>query len=109
MGGSLSSQRFCKKWLTNRLAFISKTPQMANLKDIDYAFFCCDGVYNMDTSEASECAELVGATHSIPYHMIPADPQNNFDQTVAESFEAQGRIILKPGDVLKLEKWTMGT
>ena len=82
----------------------SKTPQMANLKDIDYAFFCCDGVYNMDTAEASECAKLVGAAHSIPYHMIPADPQNNFEQTVAESFEADGRIILKPGDELKLEK-----
>jgi len=82
----------------------SKTPQMENLEEIDYAFFCCDGVYNMDTAEASECAELVGATHSIPYHMIPADPQNNFDQTVAESFEAEGRIIMRPGDELKLEK-----
>lgn len=47
---------------------------------------------------------MVGATHSIPYHMIPADPQNNFDQTVAESFEAEGRIIMRPGDELKLEK-----
>jgi len=54
--------------------------------------------------EASECAKLVGATHSIPYHMIPADPQNNFDEELAETFDAEGRIILKPGDYLPLEK-----
>ncbi|MBR6095130.1 MAG: MBL fold metallo-hydrolase [Lachnospiraceae bacterium] len=82
----------------------SKTPQMANLEGIDYAFFCCDGVYNMDTAEASECAKLVGAKHSIPYHMIPADPQNSFDESVAESFVADGRIILKPGEELALER-----
>ena len=81
----------------------SKTPQMANLGTIDYAFFCCDGVYNMDTKEASECAKLVGAKHSIPYHMIPADPNQSFDASVAESFEAEGRIILKPGEILMLE------
>ena len=82
----------------------SKTPQMANLGDIDYAFFCCDGVYNMDTKEAGECAKLVGATHSIPYHMLSADPENNFDMSIAESFEADGRIILKPGEELELKK-----
>ena len=81
----------------------SKTAQMAELTDIDYAFFCCDGVYNMDTAEAGECAKLVGAKHSIPYHMIPADPKNCFDQNAAESFEADGRIILKPGEELDLE------
>ena len=82
----------------------SKTPQMAEMDGIDYAFFCCDGVYNMGMEEASECAKLVGATHSIPYHMIPADPQNNFDEELAETFDAEGRIILKPGDYLPLEK-----
>ena len=82
----------------------SKTPQMANLEGIDYAFICCDGVYNMDVDEASECAKLIGATHSIPYHMIPADPKNNFDRDLADSFEAEGKIILEPGEELKLEK-----
>ena len=80
----------------------SKTPQMAELGDLDYAFFCCDGVYNMDMSEAIECAKLVGAKHSIPYHMIPADPQNNFDRELAESFDVPGRIILAPGETLEL-------
>ena len=80
----------------------SKTPQMAELGNLDYAFFCCDGVYNMDMSEAIECAKLVGAKHSIPYHMIPADPQNNFDLELAESFDVPGRIILAPGETLEL-------
>ncbi|MBR3638900.1 MAG: MBL fold metallo-hydrolase [Lachnospiraceae bacterium] len=82
----------------------SKTPQMEKLKDIDYAFFCCDGVYNMDPAEAGECASLVGAVHSIPYHMKPADPKDCFDQAKADAFEAEGKIILKPGDELLLEK-----
>ena len=46
----------------------STTEQMPALaeKEIDYAFFCCDGRFNMDTEEASACAALVGAKHSMP-------------------------------------------
>ena len=44
----------------------SKTEQMPSLADqnIDYAFFCCDGIYNMDLEEAAECAALVKALRS---------------------------------------------
>ena len=81
----------------------SKTDQMSELasEKLDYAFFCCDGVYNMGMSEAIDCAKLVAASHSIPYHMIPAD-NNGFDRSVAESFDVPGRIILAPGEVLEL-------
>ncbi len=84
----------------------SQTAQMAELagEGIDYAFFCCDGVYNMDTAEASECAALVGATHSIPYHMVPSDNAAGFDAGVAERFTAEGRIILAPGECLRMTK-----
>ncbi|MBR5421176.1 MAG: MBL fold metallo-hydrolase [Lachnospiraceae bacterium] len=82
----------------------SETGQMKELKDIDYAFFCCDGVYNMGMEEASRCAALVGAAHSIPYHMVPSDNTAGFDRSVAERFEAEGRIILEPGEILVLEK-----
>lgn len=82
----------------------STTPQMSSLSGIDYAFFCCDGIYNMGVEEASECAKLVGAKHSIPYHMVSATPTDNFDEKTAEAFEAEGRIILKPGEELVLEK-----
>jgi L-ascorbate metabolism protein UlaG (beta-lactamase superfamily) len=83
----------------------SKTKDMDHMaeRELDYAFLCCDGVYNMDTKEASECAELIGAKHSIPYHMIPANKGNGFDRKVAESFNANGRIILEPGEELDIE------
>ncbi len=81
----------------------SKTDQMSELasEKLDYAFFCCDGVYNMGMSEAIDCAKLVAAAHSIPYHMIPAD-NTGFDRSVAESFDVPGRIIIAPGEVLEL-------
>ena len=83
----------------------STTPQMAELADrnLDYAFICCDGVYNMDVKEAMECAKTIGAKHTVPYHMIPADKTHCFDQSVAESFDVPGRIIVKPGEELVLE------
>ena len=72
---------------------------------IDYAAFCCDGVYNMDTAEASICAKLVGARHSIPVHVIPTGgkaEQPIFDRATAEKFKVPGRIILEPGEELEL-------
>jgi len=79
----------------------SKTSQMASFaeRNIDYAFFCCDGVYNMDREEASECAALVKARHSIPYHMAPGEL---FDRERAEEFKAEGRIIMAAGEEIKL-------
>lgn len=84
----------------------STAPGMSALADrhLDYAFICCDGVYNMDVTEAAECARIIGAKHTIPYHMVPSDNSNGFDRSVAESFEAAGRIILSPGEELVLEK-----
>ncbi len=83
----------------------STTPQMEDLADreLDYAFFCCDGVYNMAMPEAIECAKTVGARHSIPYHMIPGNNSEGFDQSVAEQFEVTGSMIVRPGEELVLE------
>jgi L-ascorbate metabolism protein UlaG (beta-lactamase superfamily) len=77
----------------------SQTDQMSALKErgLDYAFFCCDGRYNMDIPEASACAALVGAKHSIPYHIAPGA---NFNRERADLFEAEGRIILSDGEEL---------
>ncbi len=49
----------------------STTEQMAELYDrkLDYALLPTDGKYNMDVKEASQCAKLIGAKHSIPIHM----------------------------------------
>ncbi|MBR4799478.1 MAG: MBL fold metallo-hydrolase [Clostridia bacterium] len=83
----------------------SKTQQMAQLaeKQIDYAFFCCDGVYNMDTDEAAECARLVGAKHNIPYHVI-AQSGKYFDLSRAELFNAPNRLIINEGEETELVK-----
>lgn len=78
-----------------------KTEQMSTFADrkIDYAFFCCDGVYNMGVEEASECAALVKAKHSIPYHMAPGEL---FNREFAEKFTAEGRLIIAAGEEFDL-------
>ena len=74
--------------------------------NIDYAFFPCDGRYNMNVAEASECAKLVQAKHSTPIHTRgitnPNDTAQLFDRSVAEQFQAEGRIILEPGEEIEL-------
>ena len=80
----------------------STTEQMSELanRDIHYAFFVCDGKFNMDLEEASACAELVQARHSIPYHMAPGQ---QFDRERAEKFEGPGKMIIAAGEEIELE------
>ena len=77
-------------------AFLSRMP-------IDYALFCCDGVYNMDAQEAAHCAKVVGAKHNIPVHTM-ADTAGIFNRANAEGFDAPGRLILEPGEEIELVK-----
>jgi hypothetical protein len=81
----------------------STTKQMPQLsaKQIDYAFYCCDGVYNMDLDEAAECAKLVGARHDIPYHVIPAKGVY-FDRKRAERFDSPHLLVVDEGEEIKL-------
>ena len=67
---------------------------------LDYALLPIDGVYNMDGREASRCADIIRAKHAIPIHMKPG---GLFDRAVAETFQAEGRIILEPGECITLE------
>ena len=80
----------------------STTAQMAELPDIDIAFFCCDGQYNMGTEEAAQCAETVNADISIPYHTIVQEGVY-FSREQAEAFSAPNRMILEPGETLELQ------
>ncbi|MCR4615893.1 MAG: MBL fold metallo-hydrolase [Clostridiales bacterium] len=84
----------------------SKTEQMPKLaeKKIDYAFFCCDGIYNMNIDEAVECARLVGAKHNIPYHVIAAQNGKYFDRARAEQFNAPGKLIINENEEIELTK-----
>ena len=80
----------------------SATAQMAELasRDIHYAFFVCDGRFNMDLEEAGACAKLVNARHSIPYHMAPGEL---FNRERAEQFEGPGKLIIAAGEEIRLE------
>lgn len=81
----------------------SKTAQMAGLseRNIDYALYCCDGIFNMNLKQAAECAALVGAGHNIPIHMKPGAL---FDRKRAEKFAAPNRLIVEPGQEIGLAK-----
>ena len=81
----------------------SNTEQMPLLaeKNIDYAFYCCDGIFNMDLDEAAECARLVDAKHNIPYHVLAQDGVY-FDRERAEQFDAPNRLIIDEGEEIEL-------
>ncbi len=66
---------------------------------IDYALLPIDGVYNMNPVEASKCADLIGAKHTIPIHMAPG---MLFDRHKAEQFKGKNRLIVSAGDEIKL-------
>lgn len=67
--------------------------------NLDYALLPIDGVYNMGPAEASRCADMIGAKHSIPIHMIPGAL---FDMQKAESFTGKNRLIVKSGEEIEL-------
>lgn len=66
---------------------------------LDYALLPIDGVYNMGPEEASRCAALIGARHSIPIH---CKPEALFDREQALQFHADGRLIVEPGETIQL-------
>lgn len=81
----------------------STTEQMAELADwqIDYAFFCCDGTYNMGPEEALACAKLMAAKHTIPYHY--GESASQLDEAALDAYALDGLMILHTGKELTLE------
>lgn len=79
----------------------SETPQMPSLAQdhLDYAFYPCDGVFNMDAKAAARAAEKVQAKYNIPYHTKPGEL---FDRQIAEQFDAPHRLIITPGETIVL-------
>ena len=79
----------------------SKTPQMATFapRNLDYAFLCADGIYNMNLIEAAECAILIGAKNNVPVHLKPGEL---FDREMAEEFDAPNRLIIESGIEVEL-------
>ena len=91
-----------KVYVTGDTSTTQQMADMANMQ-IDYAFWCIDGVYNMGNEEAVKCAEMVQALHNIPYHNDTSNSGMMFDPYAAEHFDAPNRLILMPGQTLVIE------
>lgn len=80
----------------------STTDMMKSFKALhfDYAFLPCDGIYNMDITEAIQCANVIQAKRVIPYH---TSPKSLFDLNRAKKFTADNTVILRPGETLNLD------
>ncbi len=102
VGYVLTFSNGCSIYVTGDTSTTKQMPQLAK-KKIDYAFFCCDGIYNMGLEEASQCAGLVEARYSIPYHMTTTVSGNSFDKNLAERFDAENRILVADGGTLLIQ------
>lgn len=80
-------------------SFVPYMQQVLSQRQIDWAFLPCDGVYNMDLCEASRCAQLIGAVHTVPIHTMPG---SLYSEQVASRFSAKGRVLLRPGESIEL-------
>ena len=83
----------------------SPTDQMSRMADlhIDYAFWCTDGVFNMEPDEAAHCAEMVKAKHNIPYHNDTSNSGQMFDAEKAKQFPAENLLIILPGEEIAIQ------
>ena len=83
----------------------SKTNQMSEMAsmNIDYAFFCTDGEYNMGNNEAAECAKLVNAKHNIPYHNDTSNNGKRFNRKRAEEWTAPNKLIIDVNEEIELK------
>lgn len=71
-----------------------------DIKNIDYAFFPCDGVYTITVDEATKAAHKVNARYSIPYHMVQG---GHFSEEIADKFNVKNKLIIKPNEEIDLE------
>jgi len=79
----------------------SKTDQMEDLGKIglDYVFLPIDGIYNMNPTEATECANILKAKVSFPIHNDPRGMQTGeWYDTGIDDFKVDSKVILKPTD-----------
>jgi L-ascorbate metabolism protein UlaG (beta-lactamase superfamily) len=76
----------------------SKTAEMSGLAalNIDYALLPGDGIFNMNLTEAAECAEIIGAKHNIPIHLKPPMPlnKNRYSRKMADGWTAPNKLIV---------------
>ena len=68
-------------------------------RHLDYAFLPMDGKYNMGPEEATECAKMIGAKHTVPYHMAPG---KLFDEETAKKLKTDSLLIVPAGSKIEL-------
>ena len=69
------------------------------VRKLDYALLPTDGVYNMDIPEAMDCAQRIGARHTIPIHMKPGAL---YDDEKAKAFIVPSALLIRPGEEILL-------
>lgn len=77
---------------------ITEMVELASM-NIDYAFLCIDGEYNMGPAEAMQVAAVIQAKKVIPFHAGFSTSQKK--QNV-ENFNAPNKLILQEGDTIYL-------
>ena len=82
----------------------SKIDDMTKLADrnLDYALFPTDGIYNMSSEEATECANIIKAKHSIPIHVTLG--QADYDADNAKLFTPKNGMLVEYGKTIELTK-----
>jgi L-ascorbate metabolism protein UlaG (beta-lactamase superfamily) len=89
----------CKLYAAGDTSFMPEMQSLLHDMKLDYAVLPMDGIYNMDVVEAQKCAEVIDAKHSIPVHMKPGAL---FDEDIAKKFQPKSRLIVRPGEEIKL-------
>ena len=79
----------------------STTDAMKGFADrhFDYAFLPMDGKYNMGPEEATECAKMIKAKHTVPYHMAPG---KLFDDETAKKLKVDSLLVVPAGTKIEL-------
>lgn len=74
--------------------------EMNDLSDdnITYALLPTDGRYNMDAAEASKCADVIGAKHTISIHNYEVAQDELF-----QTFTTESRLFVAYGETITLE------
>jgi L-ascorbate metabolism protein UlaG (beta-lactamase superfamily) len=79
----------------------SKTEQMKSFaaRELDFALFPLDGVFNMGLKEGAACTRLIGAKRNIPIHLKPGAL---FNRKRADKWDAPNKLIIEPNQEIEL-------
>lgn len=80
-------------------SFVDEMKDMQS-KNITYAMYPIDGVYNMDAEEATKCADTVGAKHNIAMHT----DFYAYNEDKVKNFTPEGKLEVPYGTTIELEK-----